>query len=59
MTNYFYFLFKKVWILIFYEAIFVLVKVQKLTELLSRKVEGLDPLKPWQPFIYREGATFY
>lgn len=34
--------------------------------MLSRKVEGIDPLKPWQPFIspdaYRgikEGATFY
>jgi hypothetical protein len=26
---------------------------------LSRKAEGLDPLKPWQPLIYEKGATFY
>jgi hypothetical protein len=33
---------------------------------LSRKAEGIDPLKPWQPFKNRdnyqgikEGATFY
>ena len=26
---------------------------------LSRKAEGLDPMKPWQPFIFKEGATFY
>lgn len=31
--------------------------------MLSRKVEGLDPMKPWQPFISilenKEGAKFY
>ncbi|PLB18828.1 MAG: hypothetical protein TRG1_2342 [Flavobacteriaceae bacterium FS1-H7996/R] len=35
--------------------------------MLSRKVEGIDPLKPWQPFTCpdggyqdpKEGATFY
>jgi hypothetical protein len=27
-------------------AIFALNKVQKLTEMLSRKAEGIDPLKP-------------
>ncbi len=27
--------------------------------MLSRKVEGLDPVRPWQPFIRKEGATFY
>jgi len=26
---------------------------------LSRKAEGLDQLKPWQPLIYEKGATFY
>ncbi|CAZ94903.1 Hypothetical protein ZOBELLIA_838 [Zobellia galactanivorans] len=31
----------------------------KITRLLSRKVEGIDPVKPWQPFSYKEGATFY
>ncbi|GEM_PF-5868419 len=27
--------------------------------MLSRKVERLDSVKPWQPFGYEEGATFY
>ena len=27
--------------------------------LLSRKVEGIDPVKPWHPFRGKEGATFY
>ncbi len=27
---------------------------------LSRKVEGIDPLKPWQPpDLFGEGAKFY
>jgi len=40
-------------------------KVQYLIEMLSRKVEGIDPAKPWQPLDFlpnqkfREGATFY
>lgn len=28
-----------------------------INENLSRKVEGLDPAKPWQP-VERKGATF-
>jgi len=27
--------------------------------LLSRKAEGIDPVKPWQPFNFKEGAKFY
>ncbi|EFT35568.1 hypothetical protein RAYM_05051 [Riemerella anatipestifer RA-YM] len=27
--------------------------------MLSRKVEGIDPAKPWQPFLMEEGAKFY
>ncbi|MBB5333602.1 hypothetical protein HNP69_001735 [Chryseobacterium koreense] len=27
--------------------------------MLSRKVERLDSMKPWQPFGNGEGATFY
>ncbi len=27
--------------------------------MLSRKVERLDSMKPWQPFGNEEGATFY
>ena len=27
--------------------------------MLTRKAEGLDPMKPWQPFRNEEGATFY
>ncbi len=29
-------------------------------KLLLRKAEGLDPVKPWQPFtLIKEGAKFY
>lgn len=27
--------------------------------MLSRKVEGIDPVKPWQPPALRKGAKFY
>ena len=33
--------------------------VHKYIETLSRKVEGLDPLKPWQPFPNKEKKVLH
>jgi hypothetical protein len=37
---------QKIWILLFSVAIFALRKFNDLLKMLSRKAEGLDPLKP-------------
>ncbi len=42
---------KNVWFVCVIYRYFALLKVQILIEMLSRKAEGIDPVKPWQPFI--------